>query len=131
MQEEIITIAGIATGLINLAAYLHKLGVESKKERQAIRDAVSRAFHATECYYRMLEEGNARVGDKECDIAQKWERASMLIEPYDSELSKRLSLKGNFWRTGAAWSSKQIHAAGIELDRVRAEGMTLFNEETK
>jgi hypothetical protein len=131
MQNEIITIASIATGLINLGVYLHQLGAEKKKEWQSIRDAVSKAFHATESYYRMLEAGHSRDTEKECRIAEKWENTSMLIEPFDADLSKRLGLKGNFWRSGAAWSKKEIHAAGIELERVRAEGMTLFNEGNK
>ncbi len=120
------TFASIATLLVNLYLQLKHLRTEKRMEKQAILSAVSKAFHATESYYRMLENGSARDTERECNIAEKWEHASLLIKPIDAELAKRLGLKSNFWRNGAAWSNEEISAAGIQLERVRAEGMILF-----
>jgi hypothetical protein len=125
------TFANIITLLINLSLELKQLGAEKRQEKQAILSAISKAFYATENYYRMLENGGARDNQKECDVAGQWECASLLIEPIDSDLAKRLGLKSNFWRGGAAWSGQEISTAGIQLDRVRAEGMTLFNQNKK
>lgn len=74
----------------------------------------------------MLDNGGKRDAQNECNIAEQWEQAALLLEPNDAELAKRLGLKSNFWRSGAAWSDEEVSAAGIQLDRVRAEGMTLF-----
>lgn len=122
------TLTSIAAVLSGFGIYLHQLGIEKKKEQQAIRIAVSKAFHATESYYRILDNGGTRDTPKECDIAEKWECASLLIKPFDSDLSQRLGLKSNFWRSGATWSKKEISDAGIQLEKVRAEGMILFDE---
>lgn len=120
------SLEAIITTLILFGLHLHKLGKEKEKEKQVIRIGISEAFHATESYYRLLENGKNRDTEIECNIAEKWEYASFLIEPFDKALSKRLSLKGNFWRGGAAWSEKEISEAGIQLSRVRGEGITLF-----
>jgi hypothetical protein len=120
------TFANIAILLINLSLKIKRLGIEKRKEKQVILSAVSKAFHTTENYYRMLDNGGKRDTQNECNIAEQWEQAALLLEPIEAELAKRLGLKSNFWRSGAAWSDEEVSAAGIQLDRVRAEGMTLF-----
>jgi len=88
--------------------------------------AISRAYHSTTKYYAALDRGKPRDKNTELDLAQQWESASIFVREYDSTLAQRLGLKSRFWREDGAWSDEMIDGAGIQLDRVRAEGMTLF-----
>lgn len=112
--------------LLKLAAILDKWKVDKRKQKEDIHKAVSTAFHNTEKYYAYLGDGNQRDSQREYDLARDWEHAAILIEDVDSILANRLGLKGAFWRDGGTWSAKQIADAGIQLERVRAEGMTLL-----
>ena len=87
---------------------------------------ISSAFHKTEKYYAYLAEGKPHDRQRELDLAKDWEHAAILVEAVDRDLGERLGLKGNYWREGGTWSEQQIWNAGIQLQRVRAEGMTLF-----
>ncbi len=89
--------------------------------------ALSKAYHDTEKYYAYLNAGNSKNQQMEYDIAYEWETASTFVNRYNSTYAQQLGLKSRFWREGAAWTPEQIAQAGIQLDRVRAEGMSLLN----
>ena len=97
-----------------------------RKQREDIQKAISSAFHNTEKYYAFLEDGNQRDRERELDLARDWEAAAILIDSVDSALANRIGLKGSYWRDGGTWDDTQIKQAGIQLDHIRAEGMTLL-----
>ncbi|HOR77647.1 MAG TPA: hypothetical protein PLG04_02415 [Anaerolineaceae bacterium] len=99
----------------------------SEHHEQTLR-ALSWAYHETEKYYASLSAGNANNLQMELDIAAAWEAAAILVERYDQTLAQRLGLKSRFWREGGIWTNEQIKQAGIQLERVRAEGMSLFKK---
>lgn len=92
---------------------------------ERMRIAVMDAFHKTEAYCCRREKGEANSRDEELSIAQSWSSASILVERFDHGLAERLGKKSQFWRDGGIWSDEQIRSAGIGLDRVRQEAMTL------
>ena len=100
----------------------------NRKQAEEIKIAISAAFHSTERYYALRQAGKPQDDGIEFEIAQQWETAAILIEPLDQNLANRLSLKSRFWREGGIWSDEEIRDAGIQLSRVRAEGMTIFSE---
>ena len=112
--------------LLKIAALLSKFDTDKRKQKEDIQDAISEAFHNTEKYYIFIENGHDRDREREYDLARDWEHAGILVEAVDRKLGNRLGLKGSYWRDGGTWSQAQIHDAGIELTRVRAEGMELF-----
>jgi hypothetical protein len=122
------TIAGTC---LRIASLLKGLGVDKRKQKEKIKKAVSKAFHNTEKYYAYRNSGNPPDRQREIDLAADWEKAGILIEPVDRNLAQRIALKTNFWRDGGTWNDDQIKEAGIQLKRIRAEGMTLFEKKTK
>ena len=114
--------------LLKLAPILDKWQVDKRKQREDIQKAISTAFHNTEKYYAFLNDGNKRDTQREYDLSRDWEHAAILVEAVDSHLANRLGLKGSYWHKGGTWSDEQIANAGIQLERVRAEGMTLFSK---
>ena len=116
----------IGNSLLRLAGILDKWKIDRRKQKEDIQKAISTAFHNTEKYYAFLSDGNSRDRQREFDLARDWEHAAILIEDVDGGLANRLGLKGSYWRDGGTWSDKQVADAGIQLERVRAEGMTLF-----
>ena len=116
----------IGSALLQLVPILDKIQADRRKQKEDIQRAISSAFHNTEKYYAYLEEGKARDKQQEYDLARDWEHAAILVEAVDKDLANRLGLKGSYWRAGGTWSEQQIRNAGIQLERVRAEGMTLF-----
>lgn len=122
--------------VLDLIKFFKDLGQEKKraatetiKTQTAIKNAVSKAWYATEGYYAHLAAGKLPDKQVEINIAECWDEAGRLIKPYDENLASRLGLKGRYWLDGGTWSAEQVAEAGIQLDRVRAEGMTLFGEE--
>ncbi len=116
----------IGNSLLRLAAILDKLKTDKRKQKEDIQKAISTAFHNTEKYYAFLDAGNARNREREYDLGKDWEHAAILVESVDKELANRLGLKGSYWRDGGTWSEQQIGEVGIQLERVRTEGMSLF-----
>lgn len=112
--------------LLSIFAIINKLTNDKRKQREDIKKAISFAFHNTEKYYAHLEEGNARDRQRELDLAGDWESAAILIESVDQALANRIGLKGSFWRDGGTWDDARIKGAGIQLNFIRAEGMTLL-----
>jgi hypothetical protein len=104
------------------------LGSEKRRQREEIQKAITKAFNNTEKYYAYLDQGNAQNRDREFDLASDWDNASILIKDLDTDLANRLSLKAGFWRDGGTWSAEKIKSMGIQLARVRKEGMDLFNK---
>lgn len=123
--------ATIGNSLLKLAAILDKFQTDKRKQKEDIQKAISSAFHNTEKYYAFLDAGHARDKQREYDLAKDWEHAAILVESVDKELANRLGLKGSYWRDGGTWSDQQIGDAGIQLERVRAEGMALFSKKKK
>ena len=121
----------VSSTLLSVASLLQSAKAEKRNQIEEIKKAVSKAFHHTERYYTQREAGDMRNDGIEFEIAESWEAASILIEPLDSNLANRLSLKSRFWREGGLWSDQQIHDAGIQLDRVRAEGMILVKPQKR
>jgi hypothetical protein len=117
--------------LLKLAAVLNALDIDRRKQKEEILKAVSRAFINTEKYYALRGADSAQDRAKEFDLAHEWEQAAILIQAVDEGLANRLALKSRFWREGGTWSDEQIEAAGIQLERVRAEGMSLFGKKAK
>jgi hypothetical protein len=117
--------------LINVANLTNNLQVEKRKQGQEIQKAISKAFHNTEKYYAYRNSGNPPEKQREIDLAADWESAGILIKPVDRILAERIALKTNFWLDGGTWSDERIKEAGIQLKRIRAEGMTLFEKKTK
>lgn len=114
--------------LLSLASNLNKFKGDQREQKQEIQLAISNAFHNTEKYYTFLENGSARDREREYDLARDWECASIFVGAVDPKLANRLGIKGAFWREGATWSQETIEEAGIQLARVRAEGMSLFGK---
>ena len=96
-----------------------------KEAHDKMRIAALKAFHTTEAYYERRAAGENNSRDDELEIAQQWAEASILVEPFDANLSERLGKKSQFWRDGAIWSDEEIKSAGIGLDQVRQEAMIL------
>lgn len=111
--------------LLSLFSLLNKLEADKRKQKEDIQKAVSIAFHHTERYYAFLEDGSSRDRGKEFDLALDWETAGILIRSVSPDLADRIGLKSSFWRNGGIWDSEEIKEAGIQLDFIRAEGMTL------
>ena len=116
----------ISATLLSIASLVQHADIEKRKQIEKIKREVSRAFHSTERYYAIRHAGQAQDNGSEFEIAAQWEAAAILIEPIDKNLADRLALKSKFWREGGTWSDDQIRDAGIQLNRVRAEGMTVF-----
>lgn len=116
----------IGNTLLKLASILDKWKVDKRKQKEDILTAISTAFHNTEKYYAFLGDRNPRDKQREIDLARDWEHAAILVEAVDENLAGRLGLKGSYWRDSDTWSDQQIADAGIQLERVRAEGMTLL-----
>lgn len=112
---------------MSLSSLFNKIAVDKRKQKEDIQKAISFAFHNTEKYYAFLEDGNQRDRGREFDLARDWEAAAILIESVDSALANRIGLKGSYWRDGGMWDDAQIDEAGIQLNYIRAEGMTLLN----
>ena len=117
--------------MLSLASTLKTLEVDRRSQKEAIEQAVSEAFINTEKYYEFRGHNALQDREREYDLAQYWERAAILIQPIDYNLANRLALKSRFWLEGGTWSDEQIKEAGIQLHRVRAEGMTLFGKKAK
>ena len=79
--------------------------------------AVSEAYYATCSYY--ASDVSQRDGNKEWDMAAKWERAAILLQKYDSTLADRLNAKSEYWRRGGTWSDEAIQKAGIGLESIK------------
>ena len=119
---------GFAGTMLSLAGVLNGLHGDRRRQKEDVQKAISTAFNNTEKYYALRGHGPERDREREFDLAQQWEHAAILIQAVDDRLANRLALKSRFWREGAAWSDEQIAAAGIQLERVRGEGMSLFGK---
>lgn len=117
--------------MLSLASTLKALEVDRRKQKENIEQAISRAFINTEKYYEFRGHNARQDREREYDLAQDWERAAILIQPIDENLAYRMALKSRFWLDGGTWSDEQIKEAGIQLHRVRAEGMSLFGKKAK
>ncbi len=115
----------ITSILLSVSSLLRQMNAEQRKQKEEVQKAVSNAFHSTDAYYTYRDSGKPRDTDREFSIARDWEHASILIEPLDADLANRLGIKSCFWREGGLWSDQQIKEAGIQLKKVRAEGMTI------
>lgn len=115
--------------IISAAALLDGIRARTHQERQQKQDtelALSTAYHNTVKYYALRDSGAQRDMAAENDLAKDWEKAALLVEQYNRQLAQHLELKSRFWHEGAMWSDDQIRAAGISLERIRAESKTLF-----
>ncbi len=90
--------------------------------------AVTDAYHNTHAYYADRDKGKRRSRAREYELARDWERAATLVQKYDDRLAMRLGLKSTYWREGAVWTQAQIKEAGIGLERVRVEAMSMFQD---
>ena len=117
--------------MLSLASTLKALEVDRRIQKEAIEQAVSRAFINTEKYYEFRGLNARQDRERKYELSQDWERAAILIQPIDENLASRMALKSRFWLDGGTWSDEQIKEAGIQLHRVRAEGMSLFGKKAK
>ena len=111
--------------------FLKKPDAEERKQKEAILTAVSEAFYKTERYYAFRGAGNLQNPERELEIARDWEHAAILIQAVDKNLGERLHFKARSWlesAKGETLSPEHIKEAGIQLRRIRAEGMTLFEK---
>jgi hypothetical protein len=103
------------------------MGIAARWEKRSDHEektivAVSKAFHATEKYYATLKKKKKKNDpEKEWELAALWEEASIYLRKYNIELSRRVGIKGHYWRDPSKWSELEVADARIGLDRVKDE----------
>jgi hypothetical protein len=123
--------AALWTSLANLVLRLIALiprdpGKRTLEDEEALK-ALSDAYHATHAYYDTRKGGGADDRLREWEIANLWDKLSILLRKRDKRLASRLGLKSRYWREGALWDDAQIKAAGIRLEEIWTEANVLLN----
>jgi hypothetical protein len=124
--QSVTAIASLVVSIIGL--FPRKSRDQTKEQKEAIA-AVADAYYTTGRY---LERRETQPQDKEheWEIAQKWDHAARLLEPFDPEgkVYQRLNLKSRFWTEGADWDSDRIESSNIGLSSVWRDVQALLEE---
>ncbi len=118
---------GIIAGTI--LALATTLDAKKEKDHERVNDALealSEAYYSTLSYYETIDATSANRRSRQIELAQKWDRVSMLTRRYDEGLSSRFSLKSRFWKDGEAWTNQKISSAKIELAKIQKDGQFLL-----
>jgi len=89
------------------------------ERKQRAINTISLALTGTQAYYIQHENrcDYAQI-DNSSELSHLWRTAAELVRPFDSELAKVLSKKGDFWLDPKMWSASDVDKAGIRLEEV-------------
>jgi len=114
--------SGVAFALFDKA--LAGLGLIREGERQrtekvenALR-ALYVALTETRAYISEREGGKHRNREREYQLAELWQSASIPLRTIDKEFAGRCFAKGNYWMDPKAWDKERIDETGIAIDSV-------------
>src|SRR5262249_31108500 len=120
MPFDVATWSSVATLIVTIIA---AFSPDRRKRTEAQQDAllaVSEAYHKTAAYLEFrATHGTDR--EREWEIAEKWQKAAVLLLTYDRELRERIGMKSKFWEEGGTWDPKAIKKAGIGLPTIWRE----------
>ncbi|MFG0584438.1 hypothetical protein ACF8C1_14480 [Pseudomonas sp. zjy_9] len=116
-------VLGVITAIIPI---LDSRRAQEQEHVESTLSALGTAYYATQAYFSDLEGGAVPSRREQMELAEKWDRVSILIRRYDQNLSSRLSLKSRFWREGGTWDRQQILHANIGLENVRRDGRVML-----
>lgn len=96
--QSVTAIASLVVGIIGL--FPRKSRDQTKEQKEAIA-AVADAYYTTGQYLESRET-HPQDREHEWEIAQKWDNAARLLQPFDPEgrVYQRLNLKSRFWIEG-------------------------------
>lgn len=128
-MEPVSILITASKALLEAAKFLSKKKGRTPEEEAALM-ALSDAYHSTEKFYRASSEFRSDA-QNQWDLADKWQRVSILTHKYDVDLANRLGHKGRYWREVGKWNDEELKAANIGLNTIWLETSMLLSDEKK
>lgn len=105
-------------------------GPPSAEEDAAVM-ALLRSVGSTRHYIGIVKRGEERSRVAERQLSREWYETAVRLRRLDPQLALQAELKGRYWSKPDDWTTAQVRAARIEIERVEAAARALLQPSSK
>ena len=101
--------------------FLGRKDAKTKDESDALKALMTALYKTSEYMREVTESPDAKSYERDAQLSEIWQTASIKVRPYKAELSERCFFKGLYWANNNRFTEEELVKRKLKLIDIEKE----------